>query len=188
MPMPVNPHLANAAANDLTSLRPIGAAVAARYAWALARLSLASIFLWAFFDKTFGLGYGTPAARSWVNGGSPTNGFLSSTKGWFSDFFRSIAGHPLTDALFMAALLGIGVALLLGIGMRVAAASGSTLMLLMYLAAIPGVAGTTNPFMDDHIVYAIVLVGLALVGAGDTLGLGKAWGRLPIVERFPALK
>ena len=72
--------------------------------------------------------------------------------------------------------------------MRVAAASGATLMIMMCLAAIPGVAGTTNPFMDDHIVYAIVLVGLALVGAGNTLGFGKAWSRLRLVERYPALK
>ena len=77
-------------------------------------MSLASIFLWAFFDKTFGLGYSTPAVRSWLNSGSPTNGFLSNTKGWFARFFQSIAGHPVTDALFMAALFGIGFALLLG--------------------------------------------------------------------------
>jgi hypothetical protein len=31
-------------------------------------------FLWAFLDKTFGLGYATPAARAWINGGSPIVG------------------------------------------------------------------------------------------------------------------
>ena len=35
-------------------------------------------FLWAFLDKTFGLGYATPSAKAWINGGSPTKGFLSS--------------------------------------------------------------------------------------------------------------
>lgn len=158
------------------------------YVWAAARLSLASIFLWAFLDKLFGLGYSTPSARAWLNGGSPTNGFLSNTKGWFAAPFQSIAGHPVTDALFMAALLGIGLALLLGIGMRIAAASGAALMLMMYAAAIPGVAGTTNPIMDDHIVYALVLIGLAAVNAGDELGFGKRWSRLALVKKYPALR
>ena len=29
-----------------------------------------------------------------------------------------------------------------------------------------------NPFLDDHVVYAIVLAGIAVVGAGRYLGLG----------------
>ena len=30
--------------------------------------------------------------------------------------------------------------------------------------------------MDEHIIYAIVLAGLALAGAGDTLGIGRLVG------------
>ncbi|MEU8252630.1 hypothetical protein AB0C16_41115, partial [Nonomuraea sp. NPDC048916] len=59
--------------------------------------------------------------------------------------------------------------------------TGSLLMVMMWAAALPL---TTNPFMDDHIIYAIVMVGLALAGAGTTLGLGN----LPIVQRTPYLK
>lgn len=159
-----------------------------KYVWAAARLALGSIFLWAFFDKLLGLGYSTPAARAWINGGSPTMGFLSNTKGWFAPFFQGIAGNPVTDALFMAALLGIGAALALGIGMRVAAASGALLMVMMYLAATPGVAGTTNPLVDDHLVYALVLVGLAMSNAGSVLGFGGAWSSLEVVKKLPILK
>lgn len=159
-----------------------------RYVWAATRLSLSASFLWAFADKLFGLGYSTPAARSVLNGGSPTNGFLSNTQGWFAPAFQAIAGNPVTDFLFMAALLGIGVALALGIGMRIAAASGATLMILMYLAAVPGVAGTSNPIVDDHIVYALVLVGLAMMDAGRDLGFGDAWGRLDLVKSHPILR
>lgn len=36
--------------------------------------------LWAFLDKTFGLGYATPAANAWVDGGSPTKGFLGNVQ------------------------------------------------------------------------------------------------------------
>jgi thiosulfate dehydrogenase [quinone] large subunit len=42
--------------------------------------------------------------------------------------------------------------------------------------------------MDDHLVYAGVLVLLALTAAGETLGLGKVWHRLPIVQRLPWLR
>jgi thiosulfate dehydrogenase [quinone] large subunit len=42
--------------------------------------------------------------------------------------------------------------------------------------------------MDDHLIYAGVLILLALTTAGHTLGLGKTWNRLPIVQRLPWLK
>jgi thiosulfate dehydrogenase [quinone] large subunit len=85
----------------------------------------------------------------------------------------------------MIGLLGIGIALTAGIAMRIAAASGALLLVLMWTAVLPP---DNNPFMDDHIVYALVLVLLAAIGAGRTLGLGAAWERLDIVKRFPILK
>jgi thiosulfate dehydrogenase [quinone] large subunit len=42
--------------------------------------------------------------------------------------------------------------------------------------------------MDDHVVFVIVLAGIAYVGAGRYLGLGKFWERLPVVKRLPVLK
>jgi thiosulfate dehydrogenase (quinone) large subunit len=42
--------------------------------------------------------------------------------------------------------------------------------------------------MDDHLLFAAVLVGLAVIGAGDTLGLGKWWAATPLVRRQPWLK
>ena len=64
----------------------------------------------------------TPSARAWINGGSPTKGFLSGVDvGPWQSFFHNIAGDPWADWLFMLGLLGIGVALVLGIGMRMAA-------------------------------------------------------------------
>ena len=38
--------------------------------------------------------------------------------------------------------------------------------------------------MDDHIIYALVLIGLAAVGAGKTLGLGERWARTEVVQRY----
>jgi thiosulfate dehydrogenase (quinone) large subunit len=158
----------------------------ARYVMGLARLSLGWIFLWAFLDKTFGLGHETAHADAWIRGGSPTKGFLAfGTSGPFKELYASIAGQTWADALFMIGLAGIGTALILGVGMRIAAAAGATLMVLMWTAVLPP---ANNPFMDDHLIYAMILVVLALLGAGETLGLGKVWGRLSMVERFGFLK
>jgi thiosulfate dehydrogenase [quinone] large subunit len=161
------------------------AATAARYLLAGIRLALGWVFLWAFLDKAFGLGFATPSERSWINGGSPTNGFLGSAEGPFSGFYHSIAGSGVADALFMAALLGVGVALLLGIGMRIAAGAGALLTVMMWTAVLPP---TTNPFMDDHLVYAAILIVLALLGAGTTLGFGRVWAATPLVQRASWLK
>ncbi|MEW9529544.1 hypothetical protein [Microbispora sp. NPDC049125] len=156
------------------------------HVWAVARIAVGWIFLWAFLDKTFGWGFATPAKRAWLEGGSPTTGFLKGTADkTFGGFFNGLAGQAWVDWLFMIGLAGIGAALILGVGMRIAAGAGGLLLLMMWAAELPL---ETNPFLDEHIVYAIVLVGLALVGAGDTLGLGKLWGATGLVKRHPILK
>lgn len=166
--------------------RPLIGSPTARYLFAVTRISLGWVFLWAFFDKLLGLGFSTPAEAAWINGGSPTGGFLANAvSGPFAGAFNSIAGTFWADPLFMVGLLGIGAALFLGIGERIAAASGALMMLLMWAAVLPL---ETNPFMDDHIVYALVLVGLACVRSADTLGLGRWWGATAPVRRFPALR
>jgi thiosulfate dehydrogenase [quinone] large subunit len=158
----------------------------ARYLMAATRIALGWVFLWAFLDKTFGLGFATERADAWINGGSPTFGFLNfATEGkTFHSFFAGLAG-PFADWLFMIGLLGIGVALILGIGMRIAAATGALMLTLMWAAELPL---ENNPFMDDHIVYAVVLVALAIYGAGRYVGLGRQWESLSLVKRFPILK
>lgn len=154
------------------------------YVWAVTRLGLGWIFLWAFLDKMFGLGHETQTADSWINGGSPTEGFLSGSVGPFSSFFHSIAGAGLVDGLFMLGLASVGVLLLLGIGMRIACAAGALMVMLMWSATLPP---ENNLFLDDHVIYALVLVGLALAGAGNTLGLGRRWAQTSLVRRFPWL-
>jgi thiosulfate dehydrogenase [quinone] large subunit len=159
---------------------------ATRYVFAGLRIALGWTFLWAFLDKMFGLGHETAAKNAWINGGSPTKGFLTfGAAGPFEGFYHNIAGAAWADWLFMLGLLGIGMALLLGIGTRIAAVAGGLLLLMMWAAVLPP---QNNPFMDDHLIYAGLLAGLALVGAGNTLGLGRTWAKLPIVQRLPWLK
>ncbi|MFD0899179.1 hypothetical protein [Actinomadura sediminis] len=169
-----------------TAAEPLTESPAARYVWAAARLALGWVFLWAFLDKTFGLGHETPAAKAWVDGGSPTEGFLAhAPKGPFAGFYNDLAGLAWADWLFMLGLAGIGVGLILGIGMRVAVGAGALLLVMMWTAVLPP---ENNPFMDDHLIYAVLAIGLALVSAGDTLGLGRWWAETPLVRRFPILK
>jgi thiosulfate dehydrogenase [quinone] large subunit len=162
---------------------------------AVTRLATGFIFLWAFLDKTFGLHYSTGAAvaegdpsLSWINGGTPSQGFLTfAAQGPFKDFFNSISGVA-TDWLFMLGMLGVGLAVMLGIGMRVAAVSGALIMAMMWLAEWPPTQGSTNPLVDYHVIYALVLILSAVLLAGDTWGLGRWWARLPIVQRWGWLR
>jgi thiosulfate dehydrogenase (quinone) large subunit len=164
---------------------------------AVVRIVMGLVFLWAFLDKTFGFGYATPAERAWVNGGSPTKGFLGNLDhGPFAAMFRGWAGAGWADWLFMLGLAGIGIALLLGVGLRVAAVAGTLMMLFMWAAEWPldrfTDAGepsmSTNPILDYHIVYALVLVWLAIIAAGATWGFGKAWANLDLVKKNPWLR
>ncbi|WP_424533579.1 hypothetical protein ACOZ38_24905 [Sphaerisporangium viridialbum] len=156
------------------------------YVWAITRICLGWIFLWAFLDKTFGWGFATPAGRAWIRGGSPTTGYLKRVSGnALGGLFGALAGRTWVDWLFMIGLLGIGVALMLGVAIRIAAAAGALMLVLMWAAELPLV---NNPLLDDHLVYAIVLAGLTLAGVGDTLGLGRWWGGRRPVRDYPALK
>jgi len=155
------------------------------WALVLARLSLGWIFLWAFLDKLFGLGYSTTSAKAWINGGSPTTGYLTGASGWLGDTFNALAGSAVVDWLFMLGLLGIGLALILGIGLRIAAVSGTVLMLLMWLSALPL---KTNPFMDDHLIYALLLWAVVMCHRAQHVSLAAWWGRLGFVQKMPWLK
>lgn len=156
---------------------------------AVTRLATGFVFLWAFVDKLLGLGYSTPAERAWVNGGGPAQGFLTHLEGGpFQGFFASLA-TPLVDVLFMAGMLGVGLAVMLGVGLRVSAVAGGLIMLLMYLAELPAAyPGSTNPVVDYHVIYALALVLVALTSAGDTWGLGRRWRAWGLVARNPWLR
>lgn len=163
-----------------------GPAKSVRYSLATLRMGLGWIFFWAFLDKMFGLGFATKAENAWIAGGSPTYGFLTfGTSGPFAAFYQGIAGHVAVDALFMMGLLGIGVALLTGIGVRIAAGSGILMMLLMWSAALPL---ANNPLVDEHIVYAVALALLAFAHASRYVGLGAWWESQAIVRKYPFLQ
>ncbi len=160
------------------------------------RVAIGFEFFWAFLDKFFGLGYATPSAKAWINGGSPTKGFLSGVSGGpLKGFFHSLAGVTGMDLLFMTGLFAIGAALLLGVALRPAAAAGGLLLMLMWFATWPfatmadgAPSGSTNPIVDDHIISTFALVVIATVAGRGAGVLGRRWSALPLVHAWPWLR
>ncbi|MFI6560197.1 hypothetical protein [Streptomyces sp. NPDC050534] len=161
------------------------------HALASLRMLTGFVFLWAFLDKTFGLGYATASGKGWIDGGSPTKGFLSSVAaGPMRSTFHSWAGATWADWLFMLGLLGVGLAAMAGVALRPSAVAGTAMMALMWIAEWPPArhlangapSMSTNPLVDYHVIYAVALIAVAVTGAGATWGLGRQWARLPVVR------
>lgn len=177
--------------------------------WGVLRIAMGFTFLWAFLDKAFALGFATGRLEdgsidffgrgaAWLNGGSPTQGVLAfGLKGPFKGLYQTLGGVEVTargpvatangwiDVVYMASMVLIGLALILGIGTRLAAIGGIIWMAIFYTAV--AIWPENNPFLDDHVVYAIVLGGIAYVRAGRYLGLGRRWENTRLVRRFPVL-
>ena len=158
------------------------------WAWTVLRILLGWSFLWAFLDKLFGLGFSTcrgfgpegTAASSidylcdaaMIKGGSPTYGLLEyGTKGshtgglftWMASSGPTSIGWA--DVLFMLALLFGGVALMLGVGTRIAAIGSAILIAFMFLAL--DVWPEQNPINSSHLTEFFVYLGIATVGPGS---------------------
>lgn len=168
--------------------------------WGVLRLSIGWVFLWAFLDKLLALGFASGrnpetgvvdrfGDTAWIYGGSPTDGFLEfglHTKAPFTDFYSGLVGSPVIEWIYMLSMAAIGIALILGVATRLAAGAGIVWMAMFYTAV--AIWPENNPFMDDHLVYAIVLAGIAYVGAGRYLGLGRRWERLGFVQKHAILR
>jgi thiosulfate dehydrogenase [quinone] large subunit len=170
------------------------------------RLLLGFTFLWAFLDKAFALGFSTGRVlddagntvridffgdAAWIHGASPTAGVVGfALKGPFVDAIQSVTGYQMTatgptvaawvDWVYMLSMLLIGVGLMTGVMTRLAAAGGIVWLAVFYLAT--SIWPEHNPFVDEHVIDAVVLVGIILANAGRYWGLGKAWQRVGWVK------
>ncbi|WP_052462585.1 hypothetical protein [Nigerium massiliense] len=161
---------------------------------AVARIIIGFFFLWPFLDKLFGLGYGTPVGKGWLAGTAPAQGFIDRIENPLGAILKPIFSNPFGDVLFMFALFGIGVAMIMGAGLRIAGIGGTILVALMWLSELPFVQthmangqlvrGATNPILDDHWLEALILLLCAAGLAGDTWGVGKLWARITHGNKF----
>jgi len=172
------------------------ASPAAGYALGVLRIALGWTFLWAFFDKLLALGFSTGRDETgavdrfgdaaWINGGSPTEGFLAfGAAGPFEGFYHAIAGDAWTNWAFMLGLLAIGVALTFGVFTILGTLGGVVMYVMMWTVVLPP---ENNPIIDDHIIGALAVLVLGLLGASHYLGLGSRWQRQSIVAKFPVLR
>jgi thiosulfate dehydrogenase (quinone) large subunit len=116
-------------------------------------------------------------------------------KGPFVHFYQTITGYQMTaagptsaawvDWVYMLSMLLIGTALILGVGVRLAAIGGIIWMAIFYTAT--AIWPEHNNFVDEHVILALVLAGLFLANAGRYYGLGKVWQRTEFVQKHPIL-
>ncbi|MCT1607719.1 DoxX family membrane protein [Nesterenkonia massiliensis] len=157
-----------------SDVRPVRIPEPAWYLLALVRILIGLEFLWAFLDKTFGLTFSTAAEDAWINGGSPTYGYLSAERA-LQEVFQPLAGVWIVDVLFMLGLLGVGVGLLLGVAVRLSAVAGALMLLMMWLAAFPI---ATHPFINYNLIHAVVVLALAFLVTHQRLSLAGPWQRI----------
>lgn len=176
--------------------------VAPRSGWiflSITRIVLGFTFLWAFLDKLIGLGWSTckgesgievMCERAWLSGGRITEGYLGASSGPLADFFATLGTYAWTDWVFMIGLLGVGLALMLGIGTKVGMLSAAAMLTMMFLAhGFPFVGGNaTNPIVDSHVIQAVAVIAVVLMELErQAIGLGSWWRRLEIVQKNPWL-
>jgi thiosulfate dehydrogenase [quinone] large subunit len=131
----------------------------------LLRLGIGWVLFYAGWSKVVTF---FTAAEDWT-----AAGFLSHLEGPFAEFFSSLAGNAAVDYLNAYGLLLIGAAIILGVLVRWAALWGIVLMLLYFFAGFPPEHAYV---VDDHIIYALVLILLAAIGAG------RMWGIDGVIE------
>lgn len=114
-------------------------------------------------------------------------GYLNTAK-TFTGFYQWLAQPDIIPAINFINEWGLtllGVSLILGIFVRLSSVLGAALMLLYYFPAMqfPMIASHSY-IVDEHIIYALVLLLLAALRAGRVWGLDAWCIRLPFCARY----
>ena len=103
-------------------------------------------------------------------------GYLKGAK-TFADFYQRLTSPgtlPVINFVNEWGLTLLGVSLILGVFIRFSAPLGAILMLLYYFPILAFPYPNAHAFIvDEHIIYALALLVLASLRAGDFWGLGK---------------
>ncbi len=150
----------------------------AKIALLITRLAMGWMFFYAGITKVL-----NPA---WTS-----TGYLKGAK-TFAFFYQWLANSsalPAVDFLNKWGLTLLGVSLIAGIAVRLSSVLGAALMALYYFPALTfPYIGTSSFLVDQHIIYALVLVFFATIRAGRVYGLETWCVSLPICARFPGLR
>jgi thiosulfate dehydrogenase (quinone) large subunit len=144
----------------------------------LMRLSIGWLFFYAGITKV-------------LNPNWSAAGYLKGAK-TFTGFYNWLASPeiiPFTNFFNEWGLTLIGAALILGVAVRLSSVLGAGMMILYYFPILTFPKVGTNAFLvDDHIIYALLLLFLGAVGAGRYFGLEEWCSNLPICRRYPKLR
>ena len=144
----------------------------------LLRISLGWMYFWAGITKVFN--------PEWS-----AAGYLQKAK-TFPEFFQWLTTRsllPSVNFLNEWGLTLLGVALILGVFVRVSSSLGMMLMLLYYLPILQFPHPNPNSFLvDQHIIFIVALLVLISFRAGRTWGLENWCSSLPICSKFPKLR
>lgn len=142
------------------------------------RLSLGWIFLYAGFTKL--------ANPAWT-----AAGFLKGSQ-TFPDLYKLFTDPtilPIVNFLNEWGQLLLGISLILGIGVRLSSILGAALMVLYYLPQLSfPYIGKTSFIVDQHIIFALVLIYFAVIRAGRVYGFEQWCANLPICRKIPNLR
>lgn len=114
-------------------------------------------------------------------------GYLKGAK-VLTGFYYWLAGPNILPAINFVNEWGLtllGVSLILGVFTRISSILGVLLMILYW---VPLGLPHPNPhayIVDEHIIYAAVLLFFASLESGQILGLGNWCLKLPICAKFP---
>ena len=152
---------------------------------AVVRVIIALMFLWAFADKLFGLGFPTPSDMGYIDGGSPTKDFLAANDGWFAPLFNAMANiYQITDVLIIVGLLLIGGSLLIGTASKITTVASLVLLTMFYMSELPL---ADNPILDFRLVYMAALAAAYFGNGFGRISLKGRWDELEVVKKHPIL-
>ena len=121
-------------------------------------------------------------------------GYLQNATGFLAPYFRSMAAHAgvlqFVDILNIAGLVAIGLALFFGTGVRIAAAAGTLLLALYYLAMPPWPATQVGLGSEGHylvvnknFVEILALAVFTAIPSRWTCGVGQLFRSVRQVAR-----
>ncbi|KKF40053.1 DoxX family protein [Halorubrum saccharovorum] len=149
----------------------------------LLRATIGGMILFAGLGKVSEWPFDAAGYLANVDAASPVSGL-------FAAMASSPALMEVVNVVVPVTQVLIGVALIAGAFVRLAALGGAMQMALFYLG---GWSGDVLALFDSTLVYAIVFLTVAAFGAGRVLGLDAYIEQLEVggqalVEKFPALR
>ena len=150
---------------------------------AIGRIIIGVIFLWAGLEKVIGgagewsakgfLAFGTSGTLGWPFVTEVVEGTVFNPTHEFWVGLSANAGvMSVINLLVPFGQVAIGTSLILGIATRFASAMGALMMLFFFFAAWDFAYGIVN----QHLTYAVVTLGLGVIGAGNYYGLDAGLG------------